>query len=282
LEQFADDWAKPFLEDGCSAACKPRTWQGIDFPFTEEFLRLAATVKKGSGAAPAASPKGAKAGSAGPAGSAAPAGGKAAGKAGDASAALNDSYPVVVTVVASEVDPGAYEKPLRTTVTLSSSGSVQSLVNYNYPVSQAFVWKPGVPASVSVEIQLPSVSLNVNYDAPEGFSNFISDLAAGGFTLTPRDFPEHEQTLAAMGITRLDVIMKADGALPAAHALKLSRTPIPDTIVKEAVIPETPEHLAMPRKAAHWASGSKGPREARGAGKGKASVKPGGSRASAR
>ncbi|MDR1037456.1 MAG: hypothetical protein LBT40_13120 [Deltaproteobacteria bacterium] len=199
----------------------------------------------GAGGGSADAGTGAGGGSAG-AGSGAGAGGTGssgpAGGAGTSSGApaLQYSYPVTLTVVAAEVDPAASEKPLRTTVTVNWQGDVRSLVNYNYPVSEVFGWKPGEPASVDVEIQLPSVTLYVNYDGAEGLANFISDVSSGGFTLTPEDFPEHRELLASMGITRLDVVMSADGAFPAMNALRLSRTAIPESIIKPEPVLERP------------------------------------------
>ncbi|MDR1041859.1 MAG: hypothetical protein LBR80_17185 [Deltaproteobacteria bacterium] len=243
LAGFVDVWAKPFLEDSCADTCRPRVWEGKAFPFTEDFLSMAASVRSAdvrgpAGASGAPGPSGAGASGSLPGTAASggfPGSPVSGGATGAAPSPLADSYAVALTVYAAETDPGATEKPLRTAVTITAEGQVQTLVNYNYPVSETFVWKPGVPAAVAIEIQLPSVSLYVNYNGPDGFPDFISDLASGGFTLTPADFPEHEAALKAMGITRIDVSIRADGALPAVHALRITRTPIPESIVKDIV-----------------------------------------------
>jgi hypothetical protein len=246
LAAFLSEWAGPFMEDKCAGACKARTWRGIAFPFTDDFLRMAAAVKgkpaagaaagepAAAGGLAGASPEAAGAYGAGPGGGIGGPG--SSGAAADDSAALQGSYPVTVSIVSTETDPGALEKPLRTSLTVSSQGEVQSLVNYNYPVSARFDWKPGVPAAVAIEIQFPSLSLYVNYEGPEGFPDFVSDVASGGFTLAPKDFPLHEGALSALGVTFINVRISADGALPAVHALRLTRTPIPESIVK-AVLP---------------------------------------------
>jgi hypothetical protein len=90
-----------------------------------------------------------------------------------------------------------------------------------------------VPATVSIEIRLPSVSLYVNYEGAEGFPDFISDISSGGFELTPADFPEHEDTLKALGISRIDLVMSADGAHSAMSALSRIREPVPLSIIKK-------------------------------------------------
>ncbi|MDR2611350.1 MAG: hypothetical protein LBG06_00380 [Deltaproteobacteria bacterium] len=281
IQRFVKTWASPFLEGSCDDTCHARSWEGRAFPFTDDFLKLAAVsamedtgaarggsgVPGAAGAAGAAGQGGAPvaalgagqggapvaalgagqgggapgaAGGAGQAGVAGAAG--AAGQAGVAGGGLGrkaspagsaDSFPVTVYITAAEVDADAIEKPLRTSLTVSTMGDVQTLDNYNYPVSKVFVWTPGLPATVDIEIQLPTLSLYINYDGPEGFPDFVSDVNSGGFLLTPADFPEHEDVLKGLGISRIDVGIRTDGAFHALNILRLSRTPLPVSIIKK-------------------------------------------------
>jgi type VI secretion system protein ImpL len=125
------------------------------------------------------------------------------------------------------------ERPQKTTITLTAPDLKQELENYNFPVSKAFVWKPGINSTTSLEIDFPSVTLYISYDGLESFPNFLNDLIREGFILKPSEFPDHKEQLESLGISEIRVIMKADGALPIINLLSLPRQPLPASIIKE-------------------------------------------------
>jgi hypothetical protein len=192
--KFLTGKAAPFL-DSAGPGFSARSWEGRTFPFTEDFLKL---VSVGGGPLLEAQP---------------------------------DSYKVNVTVTATLAGDEALEKPQRTVITLKTPDEVQQMVNYNYPSSQVFSWKPGADAETSLEIDLPSLTLMVSWGGPEGFPSFLNDLVTQNFELYPRDFPEHRAQLESLGISRIRVLMKADGALPVIKYLNLPRPVLPVSIV---------------------------------------------------
>ncbi|MDR2349664.1 MAG: hypothetical protein LBF41_03410, partial [Deltaproteobacteria bacterium] len=195
MTKFMTTRAAPFAESKGALGFAPKLWRGEPFPFTDDFLNL---LSKG---------------------------------AGDEAPVL-DSYEVKISVSATSVDPGALERPVKTTVSLVSPDSVQTLENYNYPVSGVFEWKPSAKSRASLEIDFPSVTLRVAYDGDDAFPHFLNDLISGGFVLKPQEFPDHRDRLLAMGITEIRVMARADGALPVVNFLKLSKSPLPASIIK--------------------------------------------------
>ncbi|MDR1039586.1 MAG: hypothetical protein LBR80_05350 [Deltaproteobacteria bacterium] len=193
--KFLSGRAAPFLDSRGPAGYSPRVWEGRPFPFTEDFLRLAS---------------------------------QGGGPVRDAPA---DSYAVNISMTAALAGDGALEKPQRTVVTVRTPEAADQMINYNYPSSHVFTWKPGSAAEASVEIDLPSVSLMVSWDGPDGFPNFLNDLVSQNFELYPQDFPDHRAQLEALGISKIRVLMRADGALPVIRYLNLPRTALPVSIV---------------------------------------------------
>ncbi|MDR2611858.1 MAG: hypothetical protein LBG06_03165 [Deltaproteobacteria bacterium] len=196
LLKFLSGRAAPFLDAKGPAGYSPRVWDGRPFPFTDDFLRLASV---GSGAL--------------------------------SREPVLDSYSVDITVTAALAGEGAQERPERTVIALKTPEELQALVNYNYPSSRSFTWKPGTAAEASLEIDFPSVSLLVTWEGAEGFPSFLNDLVTHNFLLKPADFPDHRAQLEALGVSQIRVLMKADGALPVINFLNLTRTPLPVSIV---------------------------------------------------
>jgi type VI secretion system protein ImpL len=87
-----------------------------------------------------------------------------------------DSYNVTVTSVATLVDSEASEKPERTTITLKSSDSVQTMDNFNYPTSNIFVWKPATGGDTELTIAFPSLELYVTWSSKNAFPTFVSEI----------------------------------------------------------------------------------------------------------
>jgi hypothetical protein len=187
----------PFVEHQGTLGYAPRSWNGRPFPLTDDLLRLISV-----------------------------------GSASFASEPALESYDVTISAVATVVDAQAAEKPERTSLTLKSSDSFQSMDMFNYPISKVFTWKPATGGDARLTITLPSLELYLSYTGPNAFPSLLSDLVKGDLVLTPADFPVHQQQLAALGITQIRVMIKADGALPVMRHLNLNFMPLPRSIMK--------------------------------------------------
>ncbi|MDR1546116.1 MAG: hypothetical protein LBU12_05275 [Deltaproteobacteria bacterium] len=198
LEKFAAEQAAPFLDHQSSLGFSARKWDKQPFPFTDDFLKLLNVDD-----------------------------------AQFSSQRLADSYNVTITVLAAIVDSEAKEKPERTTVTYKSADLIQSIDNFNYPLSKSFIWKPAADdGQVTVTVALPSLTLFLDYGGPYAFPNFLAEVVKGELILRPDDFPDHAQQLEAMGVSEIRLLMQADGALPVVRHLQLSPAPLPASIVR--------------------------------------------------
>ncbi|MDR1084139.1 MAG: hypothetical protein LBP22_04590 [Deltaproteobacteria bacterium] len=197
IVKFQKESAAPFLVSSGARGYRAAVWDKISFPFSDDFLHLLSVGNSALTAEP-----------------------------------LLDSYQVKISAVASLVDEEAREKPERTTLTLNSADSLQSLDIYNYPISRDFTWKPATAGDTELAIILPSLELYVNYSGPHAFAGFLKDVLKGELIFTPADFPEHEGQLKGLGISQIRVIIKADGALPVVRYLDLKPLPLPASIIK--------------------------------------------------
>ncbi|MDR2339358.1 MAG: hypothetical protein LBF40_04405 [Deltaproteobacteria bacterium] len=196
IMKFVEGPAAPFIENRGMAGYAPRKWGTETFPVTRDFLAMASMASSENLRQP-----------------------------------FLDSYPVTLTLTGAVVDQGAKEKPERTTLYMKSGADVTTIVSYNYPVTQSFSWKPLEKGETGIEISFPSLSLFVHYDTEQGFPTFLNDIAASGFSFTPADFPDHKEQLEAMGITRIRVLVQADGSYPVISFLSLSQATIPKSII---------------------------------------------------
>jgi type VI secretion system protein ImpL len=198
IHKFEKAICAPFLNAGQGeAGYSARTWEGLKFPFTDDFLHLLTVGNKSFSQEP-----------------------------------ILDSYQVVISAVAALVDKDAREKPQRTTLTLKSTDSLQTMDIFNYPISKTFTWKPETAGDTELAIIMPSLELYLNYSGPYAFAGFLRDILRGEMILKPADFPDHQERLEALGVSEIRLIIRADGALPVIRFLELSPMPLPTSIVK--------------------------------------------------
>jgi type VI secretion system protein ImpL len=204
LDKFLADQAAPFLAQR-GLTYEPASWDGERFPFTEDFLRL---LTVGRLALTPLEP-------------------------------IKDSYVVKITALAASVNPEARERPQKTVITLKSPQGDQTLENLNYPVSQAFNFKPGSSGAVEVTIALPSLTLSLTYDGPDAFAYFLKDIMSGELVLTRGDFPQEAEILASLGLERIRLSLELEGALPVIRLVELAEAPsLPTSIIRpEALNP---------------------------------------------
>ncbi|MDR1578203.1 MAG: hypothetical protein LBT86_08280 [Deltaproteobacteria bacterium] len=197
IRKFQKTTAAPFLVDSGEKGYQAAIWDKKVFPFTDDFLRILN-----------------------------------AGNQFFIREPIQDSYNVTISAVASLVPETALEKPQRTTLTLKSPDSIQTLDIFNYPISKVFSWKPGQIGDVELAIILPSLELYLTYNGSNAFAGLLTDILKGDLVFTPSDFPERQEKLKALGITELKVLIKADGAIPVIRFMDLNPLPLPRSIVK--------------------------------------------------
>jgi type VI secretion system protein ImpL len=180
-----------------------RKWGKHTFPFTDDFLRLLTVGNVAFQSPP------------------------------------QDSYNVTISALATLVDAEAKEKPERTTITIKSADSVQTMDNFNYPISKVFVWKPDSGGEIDLTIAFPSLELYVNWSGTNAFPSFVSDILRDDLRFTPDDFPDHSEQLKSMGIKEIHLFIQADGALPVVRHLDLVPLPLPSSIIKPKTAPAT-------------------------------------------
>ncbi len=194
LWKFIDDNAKSFLRVRASAGYSPAIARGSHLPLTQQFLVFAS-------------------------------------RAHDAYQAKQDSYTVYVRALPTGSNPDARYQPSKTTVELTCADGVQSLTNFNFPVTNAFKWVNSC-ANTVLSIEVGRVTLQKTFSGPLGFPHFVSTFAGGRQRYKPEEFPEQERYLRDYGIKYIDVSFDFRGAQPLISALNKVTTKPPRDIAE--------------------------------------------------
>ncbi|WP_028215203.1 type VI secretion protein IcmF/TssM N-terminal domain-containing protein [Paraburkholderia mimosarum] len=138
----------------------------------------------------------------------------------DAARAL--SVPLTITAQPSGVNAGAKSKPYATILTVQCAAGVQTLNNYNFPVSSSFAWTAGQCGDTRLQIKIGNLVLTRSYPGPFGVAAFLKDFANGQRQFVPADFPADQAALGALGVRTLMVSYAFTGndtVLDAARAI---------------------------------------------------------------
>ncbi|WP_321800904.1 type VI secretion protein IcmF/TssM N-terminal domain-containing protein [Caballeronia sp. J97] len=127
----------------------------------------------------------------------------------DAARAL--SVPLTLTAQPTNVNAGAQAKPYATILTVQCAAGVQTLNNYNFPVSTSFAWTAGQCGDTRLQIRIGNLTLSRSYAGPLGVAAFLKDFADGQRQFTPADFPASESALRALDVQTLTVSFSVTG-----------------------------------------------------------------------
>ncbi|MFX1766060.1 type VI secretion protein IcmF/TssM N-terminal domain-containing protein [Paraburkholderia sp. A1RI-2L] len=143
----------------------------------------------------------------------------------DADRAL--SVPLTITAQPTGVNAGAKSKPYATILTVQCAAGVQTLNNYNFPVSSSFAWTAGQCGDTRLQIKIGNLVLTRSYPGPLGVAAFLKDFANGQRQFVPADFPADQAALDALGVRTLTVSYAFTGndtVLDAARAINTYET----------------------------------------------------------
>jgi type VI secretion system protein ImpL len=176
VNSFVAGPAKPFLRRD-TKGWFGGAWLGVPFPFEESFLKL---IDQGATRRQQVQPK----------------------------------YTVRVTALPTNVNPEAHSRPFLVSLTLQCVDKPQQLDNYNYQDSLDFTWAPATCGDVTLKIDLREVSVTRTWPGPWGFRAFLRDFRDGREVFTPKDFPDKQAILEGLGVERIQVNYKINGADP--------------------------------------------------------------------
>jgi type VI secretion system protein ImpL len=190
---FINAHLKPFVaRDTLGMVAK--TWLGLSFPFTTDFLR---------------SLTGAEQISAHPA---------------------KEQYTVLLRSSPTLVTPSATVRPDSTTITLQDS-TASTLVNRNYPKAKQFVYSPKTSGMVTVEIAFPAFSVQYSY---QDFLTFLAEYQYGEHVYAAADFPDKQAMLNDAGIQEITVRILPDNAVDLLQQSEIEHPVLQDRITYTA------------------------------------------------
>ena len=128
-----------------------------------------------------------------------------------ADAARAESIPVTITAQPTGVNDGAKAKPFATILKIQCAAGVQTLNNYNFPVSVSFAWTAAQCGDTSLQIKIGNLTLERKYSGPLGIAAFLRDFRSGQRAFVPADFPIDQAALNALGVQQISVRYNFDG-----------------------------------------------------------------------
>lgn len=149
---------------------EPSTWEGMPFPFDEEFLN--ALVQGETAASQPLPPK------------------------------QRESYGVTVSSRPPLVNLEAKARPNMMTLTLEGEDGPQQLLNQNFPKEASFTYSPKKSGKTVLVISFADFELRREYP---GFKEFVQDFRTGDKTFYPKDFPNAAPLMVTSGIKTVKV-----------------------------------------------------------------------------
>ncbi len=140
------------------------------------------------------------------------------------------SYDVTATALPIDVNKGAQQEPLSALLTLDCQEKVQTLENYNYPVTQTFKWNPDTCGDVTLAVRFKAFTATKTYSGVLGFAKFLQDFQYDSKKFTPDDFPDVKDDFDIFGVKTLTVTYKLSGGVPIIALLNAEKYEVPQTI----------------------------------------------------
>ncbi|MGQ9695124.1 MAG: type VI secretion protein IcmF/TssM N-terminal domain-containing protein [Thermodesulfobacteriota bacterium] len=142
------------------------------------------------------------------------------------------NYVVGIKALPTAANAQAKVQPQSTKLELQCGGTVQNLVNYNYPVSKSFQWSPDTCGDVLVQIEIGDVVLKKKYTGYQAFPEFLQDFKGGIRTFFANEFPMEKASLDRLGVQFIRVKYEFSGELPALGKLMTLPKQAPKNIVR--------------------------------------------------
>ena len=131
-----------------------------------------------------------------------------------------------------EANRDAVYQPHATHLELQCGGQATRLDNFQFRVSQNFVWSPNDCGDVLFQIEVGKLVLTKRYSGPQSFPEFLKDFRGGEKTFRPDDFPGQSSALKSMGINMIKVKYLFSGEEKVLEQMRPSLGAVPSTIVR--------------------------------------------------
>ncbi len=138
--------------------------------------------------------------------------------------AAQQAHAVVsLTALPTDVQPDGAPRVFSTQLTLRCASAVMHLDNLNMPQQRSVDWSPQNCSGVSLRIALAGLVLERQYPGPLGFVDWLADFRDGSHAFEPGDFPLQARALQRLGVRRIILRYRLDGADAALRAADAMR-----------------------------------------------------------
>ncbi len=142
------------------------------------------------------------------------------------------NYTVGINGLPTAANPEARFQPHGTRLELQCGGSVQTLVNNNYPVSRTFYWSPDTCGDVVLNIEIGDVVLTKRYLGPQAFPDFLREFKGGSRIFAASEFPGERSDLDRLKVRYIKVAYRFIGNMPVVQVVETMPVALPRSIGK--------------------------------------------------
>lgn len=143
-----------------------------------------------------------------------------------AQSAQAERATVSITALPTDVEPPGAAAVSQTRLSLRCAAGNFELDNLNLPVQGSVTWSAQDCADLRLGVSIAGIRLQRNYPGALGLADFLADFRSGTRAFTPQDFPAQSARLRALGVQRIVLHYRIDGAdavLRAADALRSAK-----------------------------------------------------------
>ncbi len=140
---------------------------------------------------------------------------------------IQPEYKLTIKSLPTNVTHGATAMPIMTELTLDCVTGSQTLLNFNYPETKEFTWKPEECSGVRLMVEFPDFQLFREYQGSQGFRDFIKEFKGGEKTFVAQDF---NAPLTKLGIKDITIRFEFTGADQIMQLIDFRPIKIPEII----------------------------------------------------
>lgn len=130
---------------------------------------------------------------------------------------------VSITALPSDVQPDSAPKVFSTSLVVACAAGTAQLDNLNLPQQRSIEWSPQSCSGVRLRIAVGNLLLERQYPGALGFADFLAEFSNGTHAFTPEDFPAQAPALRRMGLRKIILHYRFDGADAALRAARTLR-----------------------------------------------------------
>ncbi len=126
--------------------------------------------------------------------------------------ALQERVELTLQTLPTDINPEAAARPFAVALRVDCDSGGLQLHNLNLPRQGRLAWSPARCGGAQLRVWLGELLLRRDYPGRLGLADLLADFASGSRDFAPADFPAQAEGLRRLGVRRITVRLRVDGA----------------------------------------------------------------------